>query len=539
MPPSLDAAFAKARNLWVKTNMTQRIFIVGMTVVVVGAFLAMILWLNRPDYKVLYSKLQSEDVIRITGMLDASKEKYKLENEGTTILVPEERVYDLRLKVAEEGAIVGSGVGFEIFDEVKVGQTEFVQKINFQRALQGELGRTISEFPAIEKARIHLVLPKKSLFIEEQQQPSASVVLKLVEGKKLDAKEVQAIINLVSMSVEGLDRDRISIADTRGKLLFSPKDDTSLEGLTTTQLEYKVTLQQNLERRIEEMLFPVIGPGRVIAKVNADLDFSHKTIHKEMYDPEGQVVRSEQRSEESTRGQANLEAGSPEPNFRGDGLTGGLSQQQGSRESRTTNYEITKEEQEIVASLGDIKRLSVAVIVDGTYEASEEPGGDYIFTPRKEAEMERIRQLVQNIVGYDRARGDGLEITSISFGGPEIEVEPSLAAVLMEYAMRLGKPLLNALLIFLFLVLVVRPVILSLIRPRVEGEMVEGLEGLPETEERLALIEGEDGEEDALEALKKIEDVKAHALQLSEQNMDQALAIVRGWMKQQEGSRVG
>ena len=420
-----------------------------------------------------------------------------------------------------------------------MGQTEFVQKINFQRALQGELGRTIAEFPAVEKARVHLVIPKKSLFIEEQQQPSASVVLTLTEGKKLDSKEVQAIINLVSMSVEGLDRDKISIADTRGKLLFSPKDDTSLEGLTTTQLEYKVTLQQNLERRIEEMLFPVIGPGRVIAKVNAELDFSHKTIHKEMFDPEGQVVRSEQRSEESTRGQANLEAGSPEPNFRGDGLTGGLSQQQGSRESRTTNYEITKEEQEIVASLGDIKRLSVAVIVDGTYEASKEPGGDYTFIPRKEAEMERIRQLVQNIVGYDRARGDALEISSISFGGPEVEVEPSLAAVLMEYAMRLGKPLLNALLIFLFLVLVVRPVILSLIRPRVEGEMVEGLEGLPETEERLALIEGEDGEEDALEALKKIEDVKAHALQLSEQNMDQALAIVRGWMKQQEGSRLG
>ncbi len=539
MPASLDQTFAKARNLWVKTNMTQRIFIVGMTVVVVGAFLAMILWLNRPDYKVLYSKLQSEDVVRITGMLDANKEKYKLENEGTTILVPEERVYDLRIKVAEEGAIVGQGVGFEIFDEVKVGQTEFVQKINFQRALQGELARTINEFPAIEKTRVHLVLPKKSLFIEEQQLPSASVVLKLADGKKLNANEVQAILNLVSMSVEGLDRDRISIADTRGKLLYSPKDDTSLEGLTTTQLEYKVTLQRNLERRIEEMLFPVIGPGRVIAKVNADLDFSHKTIRKEIFDPEGQVVRSEQRSEESTRGQANLEAGSPEPNFRGDGLTGGLSQQQGSRESRTTNYEITKEEQEIVASLGDIKRLSVAVIVDGTYEASKEPGGDYTFTPRKETEMERIRLLVQNIVGYERARGDSLEITSISFGGPEMEVEPSLAAVLMEYAMRLGKPLLNALLIFLFLVLVVRPVILSLIRPRVEGEMVEGLEGLPETEERLALIEGEDGEEDALEALKKIEDVKAHALQLSEQNMDQALAIVRGWMKQQEGSKLG
>ncbi len=539
MPVSLDQTFAKARNLWVKTNMTQRIFIVGMTVVVVGAFLAMILWLNRPDYKVLYSKLQSEDVVRITGMLDANKEKYKLENEGTTILVPEERVYDLRIKVAEEGAIVGQGVGFEIFDEVKVGQTEFVQKINFQRALQGELARTINEFPAIEKTRVHLVLPKKSLFIEEQQLPSASVVLKLADGKKLNANEVQAILNLVSMSVEGLDRDRISIADTRGKLLYSPKDDTSLEGLTTTQLEYKVTLQRNLERRIEEMLFPVIGPGRVIAKVNADLDFSHKTIRKEIFDPEGQVVRSEQRSEESTRGQANLEAGSPEPNFRGDGLTGGLSQQQGSRESRTTNYEITKEEQEIVASLGDIKRLSVAVIVDGTYEASKEPGGDYTFTPRKETEMERIRLLVQNIVGYERARGDSLEITSISFGGPEMEVEPSLAAVLMEYAMRLGKPLLNALLIFLFLVLVVRPVILSLIRPRVEGEMVEGLEGLPETEERLALIEGEDGEEDALEALKKIEDVKAHALQLSEQNMDQALAIVRGWMKQQEGSKLG
>jgi flagellar M-ring protein FliF len=525
------------RAFWIKSNVSQKVFIGGLALSVVGAFFAMIFWMNKPDYKVLYSRLYQEDAARIVETLKSAKEPYKLEDNGSTILVPEDRVYDLRLKIAGEGGMVGQGVGLEIFDEVKVGQTDFVQKINYQRALQGELARTITEFPAVERARVHLVIPQKSLFIEEQHKPSASVVLTIADGKKLEMKDVKAVVNLVVMAVEGLDEGRITVTDTKGKILYSPADKDSLEGLTTSQFEYKINMQQNLERRIEELLFPVIGPGRVIAKVNADLDFNQRTIHKETYDPAGSVVRSEQRSEESTQGQANVESGVPEPNFRGDGLSGGLSQQQSNRETRTTNYEINKEEQSIVAAPGDVDRLSVAVIVDGTYVKNADTGA-WDFTPLPQEQIDRIGDLVKSAVGYDSARGDVVEVRTISFGGPEVQPQQSLLDVILDYALRLGKPLLNALLIFLFLVMVVRPVVMALIRPRVEGEAMEGLEGLPEGSERLALIEGGDDEE-ALEALKKIEDIKAHALQLSEQNMDQAMGIIRNWMKQQEGVRGG
>lgn len=526
----------RLKGFWDKTNVTQRVFIGGLSVAVIVAFFLMLFWINRPNMAVLYSNLFPEDAAKIVETLKSEKISYELANNGATILVPEERVYDLRLMVAGQGSMVGQGVGFEIFDEVKVGQTDFVQKINYQRALQGELARTIAEFPEVERARVHLVIPSRSLFIEEQRDPSASVVLKLVKGQKVEKGEVEAIVNLVAMSVDGMQRNRITVADTSGKILYSPSDDT-LQGMTTDQLEYKMTLQSNLERRIEEMLFPVIGPGRVIAKVNADMDFSQKTIVKEEYDPDSAVVRSEQRSEETTQGRANTESGIPEANFRGDGIAGAISQQQSTRETRTTNFEINKVEQQIVANSGVIDRMTVAVIVDGTYETNEE--GEAIFVPRSEEEIARIQALVENAVGYESARGDTVEVTNIAFGGPEEEIKPSLAEMIMDYALRFGKPLLSALLIFLFLLLVVRPVILALIRPRVEGEMVEGLEGLPEGQERLALMEGDDEEADALDALRKIEDIKAHAAQLSEQNLDQAVAILKHWLKEPEGAKVG
>lgn len=529
----LDQAVGKAKGFWSGTNMTQRIFVVGMVLAVVLVLGLMIYFLNRPNYAVLYSGMFPEDAARVVETLKGGKVPYQLKDNGATILVPQEKVYDLRLQVAGEGQVVGQGVGFELFDQLKVGQTEFVQKINYQRALQGELARTITEFPEVERARVHLVIPHRSLFIEEQEKPSASVVLKLKDNQQMEEKQVQAVINLVAMSVEGLDKSQITVADTRGKVLYSPRDENSLEGLTTTQLEYKLTLQQSLERRIEELLYPVVGPGRVIAKVNTDLDFSQKTIHKELFDPQSAVVRSEQRSEESTNGAANLEAGVPETNFRGDGITGGVSQQQSNRETRTTNFEINKEEQSIVAPQGELDRLSVAVLVDGVH-TQDATTKEYTFTPRSEEELQRIQQLVESAVGYDRARGDVVQVTSVSFGEPEVMPEESLGDMLLNYATRMGKPLLNALLVFLFLLLVVRPVVLALIRPRVESESVEGLAGLPEGEERLALLEGEEDDFDALDALKKIEDIKAHALQLSEANMEQAVGILRSWMKKQE-----
>ena len=532
MAPAFANILTRFRNFWSGISLSQKIFLSGLTLVAVGIFFGLIYYLNRPDYRVLYSNLSLEDANRIVSILQNEKLNYKLENNGTTVLVPEDSVYDMRLKIAGEGNLVGQGIGFEIFDAIKVGQTDFVQKINYQRALQGELTRTITEFPAVENARVHLVIPQKSLFIEEQMKPSASVVLKIAETKKVEPKDVQAIVNLLVMSIEGLEPSRISIADTSGKVLYYPDDENSLSGLSSSQLELKMSVQSNYERRIEEMLSRVIGPGKVIARVNADLDFSQRTIRREMYDPNTTVVRSEQRTEEATRGQSTLDASAPDPNLRGDGISGGLSDQQGSRETRSTNYEINREEQNIIAPVGDMNRLTIAVIVDGTYE--QNAAGEFVFTPRSEEELARIRQLVANAVGFDSSRGDTIEISSISFGTPDIEIEQSLADVIMDYAMRLGKPILNALLVFLFLLMIVRPIVLALIRPKVKGDVLEGLEGLPQGTERLALIEA-DEEMEAIDGMKKIDDIKAHTIQMAEQNMEQAVGILRGWLKTNEG----
>ena len=545
MPAFIQQFVNALAAIWAKMSPLQRIASVGGAVGLLAAVIGMSIWLSRPEYKVLYSNLGPEDASVVIKTLQGDKVAYRITDNGATIMVPQEVVYDQRIKIAGEGGLVGQGIGFEIFDKVKVGQTDFVQKINYSRALQGELARTISQFPSVESARVHLVIPRRSLFVEERQSPSASVVLKLTRANvKIDQKEINAILNMMLMSVEGLDRAHVSITDTSGKVLYQPEED-SLAGITTTQMEYRQTVQRNLERRIEEMLQPLFGSGRVIAKVNADMDFSQKTIRRELFDPEKTAVRSEYRQEESQQGRANLEAGAPDVNFRGDGITGSVSDQTGTRESRTTNYEINKEEQQIVSNVGELRRLTVAVLIDGTYVKTD---GTWTFMPRKSEELERVRQLVHNAVGLDTARGDALEVSSAPFTDSEPPKDPNFADMLADYAERLGKPLLNALLAFLFLMLIVRPVVLALIRPKVEaGEMVEGLEGLPAAEEQLALYEaleeaartedesalgGGDDEDDMM--FKDIEALKAHIFSLSDNHMEQVVSLVRGWMKKDE-----
>jgi flagellar M-ring protein FliF len=547
MPSFIARLTGMATAIWVKMTLTQRILSAGCAVVLLSVAIGTAIWLNRPEYRVLYSNLGPEDASHVVKALQADKVRYQLADNGTTVLVPREIVYDQRIKIAGEGGLIGQGIGFEIFDKVKVGQTDFVQKINYTRALQGELTRTISEFPSVESARVHIVMPHRSLFVEERQSPSASVVLKLKRpNSKPDQKEINAILNMTIMAVEGLDKAHVSITDNGGKVLYQPEED-DLAGTGKTQMEYRLQVQRNLERRIEEMLQPLFGQGRVIAKVNADMDYSQKTIRREFFDPEKTAVRSEQRSEESQQGRANLEAGAPDANFRGDGITGSVSNQNGSRETRTTNYEINKEEQQIVSSVGDLRRLTVAVIIDGTYEKMD---GAWTFMPRSKDELERVRQLVSNAVGFDKARGDSLEVSSAPFTASEPPKDPNFADMLADYAERLGRPLLNALLAFLFLMLVVRPVVLALIRPKVEaGEMVEGLEGLPAAEEQLALYEAleeaakadeegpgimDDGDE---LVFKDIEALKAHIFTLSDNHMEQVVMLMRGWMSGNETAK--
>jgi len=545
MPPFFKQSFEKLIQYWANRSMAQRMLLAGLAGSMVIAFLVMIYFLNQPDMRVLYSNMAPEDASRVVGLLKASKTPYELRDNGTTVLVPADAVYEQRLRVAGEGVMHGQGVGFELFDQLKVGQTDFVQRINYTRALQGELARTITEFPQIEKARVHLVLPQKSLFIEEQQKASASVVLTLKRGQKLDAKQLQGIVNLVVMSVEGLTPERITITDTTGQSLYQPRGDGGMEGMTTTQFEYKNTFESNVENRIEQLLTPIVGPGRSIVKVNADLDFSQRTVRKELYDPNVTVVRSEQKSEESTSGTAAVDANGstttprgggaavPNTNFQGAGYSGTESTQKSNRQQSTTNYEINKEEQNVVTPVGDLKRQSIAVIVDGTYEPNKD-GKSFTFVPRKAEELERIKQVVARAAGLDSSRGDEIQVSSFEFGAPDGSDQPSLLQTMLDYAQRLGKPFLNGLLIFLFLILVVRPVVLALIRPRVTEEEIETLDRLPEGEARMALAEPEAGEEPAmLEGAKQFELAKNMALQLFEENVDQSILVLKNWLKQE------
>ncbi|KAF5043631.1 Flagellar M-ring protein [anaerobic digester metagenome] len=546
MPPFLKQSFEKLIQYWSNRSNAQRVMLAGLALSTAAAFLVMIYFLNQPEMRVLYTNLAPEDAARVVELLKASKTPYELRDGGKTVLVPAEAVYEQRLKVAGEGVMHGQGVGFELFDQLKVGQTDFVQRINYTRALQGELSRTISEFPQVDKARVHLVLPQKSLFIEEQKQASASVVLTLKRGQKLDAKQLQGIVNLVSMSVEGLTPEHITVTDTTGQALYQPRSDGGLGGMSTTQFEFKNTYESNLENRIEQLLTPIVGPGRAIVKANVDLDFSQRTIRKELYDPNATVVRSEQKSEESTSGTAAVDpsgttttprgggAAVPNTNFNAAGYSGTESTQKSNRTASTTNFEINKEEQNVVTPVGDLKRQSLAVIVDGTYEKVEGKN-TYTFVPRKAEELERIKAVVARAAGLDPSRGDEVQVSSFEFGAPDGSGEPSLVQTMLEYAQRLGKPFLNGLLLFLFLILVVRPVVLALIRPRVTEEEIETLERLPEGEARLALAEpGEEGEETPmLESAKQFELAKNLALQLFEENMEQSMTLLKTWLKQE------
>lgn len=530
MPPLLKSLWDQVTRFWSGRTLAQRILFAGVAASVVAAFVLMIVWFNQPDYKVLFSKLGNEDAGRVMETLKAAKVPYRLEDGGQTVLVPTDMVSELRLKVAGEGKLHGVGLGYEIFDETKVGQTDFVQRINYQRALQGELARTIGEFPQIEKARVHLVLPQKSLFIEEQRKPSASVVLTLKSGAKIEQKQVQGIVNFVAMSVEGLEPSRVTVTDTAGKILFQPKDEASIDGMTSSQFEFRNTYQRTVERQIEELLNPIVGAGKSIAKVSAQLDFARREIKRETFDPNATVVRSEVREESSTNQKANVDGSVPETNFRGDGFSGTQNKVDQSQEKRQTNYEINSETQHIVAPTGELQRLSVAVIVDHVQDPnSKEPK----FIPRSAEEMERIKQAVASAVGLDLKRGDTIEVSSMPFGERELMTEPSLTQTMLEYAQRLGKPFLNGLLVFLFLLLVVRPVVMALIRPRVTREEIEQISRLPEAERRIALAEPEEEETELLEISKRLENAKILAQQLFESNTEQAIQVLRGWLKQE------
>jgi flagellar M-ring protein FliF len=396
--------------------------VAGVALCTVLGIVVLIVWTNRLDYQPLYFNLNPEDAGAVVEALKEQKIPYRLSANGRTVMVPGERVYDLRLDLASRGVPSRGGIGFEIFDRTDLGTTEFVQKLNYQRALQGELARTISQIGEVEQARVHITLPEKSLFLEDEQKPTASVVVKLRHNGLLKEKQVQGIVHLVAGSVEGLEPENIAVVDADGTVLSSgTSDDSRRAGLTGNQSEFQRELEEGLERRVQTMLEKVVGKDKAIVRVAATLDFKQEEKTEEIFDPDSAVVRSEQRAEEKSAGRTPLAMGIPGvasniPEGEG-GSSVSMSSSDAKKTNETMNYEINKVVKRIIEPTGVIKRLSVAVLLDGTYEATKAKDGKetHTYVPIPGEKLATYRDIVMKAVGYNEERGDQIEVSNVAF----------------------------------------------------------------------------------------------------------------------------
>jgi len=400
MPNSFEV-ISKFSESFKSLPQNKKITLAMASVLLLGGVVILFSWLSKPNYQILYSRLTSEDAGAIIANLKEEKIPYQLKQGGSTILVPEDHVHELRLQLATNKVLQKGYIGFELFDQTNLGTTEFVQTINYQRALQGELSRTISSLAEIEWARVHLAIPQKSLFIEEEQSPTASIAIRLSPGTRLNKNQINGIVNLISCSVEGLSPENIRIIDDQGRILSNNPHDYSDQLSQIAKMKYQTQTEENLEKKITSMLEKALGENKVISKVSVVLNLKRVESTEEKFDPDRTVVKTEQRTQESAQGQTAVTPGA-----------GDNSNYQKSDE--TIKYELTKAVNHIIEMPGQITRLSVAVLVDGSYEQT---GQETKYIPRTPEEMKNMQTIVEKATGYDPRRGDQIEVVNIPFHG--------------------------------------------------------------------------------------------------------------------------
>ncbi|ABK42796.1 flagellar M-ring protein FliF [Magnetococcus marinus MC-1] len=504
--------------------------------------LAAIIWFaTRPSMKVLYSGLPDLESARIVEQLGKLGVPYELGSGGTTIRIPEDKVYDVRLEMAKAGLPKSTdGVGFEIFDNQSLmGMTDFVQRMNYQRALQGELARSVESIAAVEKARVHLVLPKKSMFAAEERTATASVVMELTHA--LNKTQIDGITHMVASAVEGLSQDQVTLLDQKGNLIAGGKTE-DLDGRMPTDdaLALQSMKEKKIEERVQSLLDRVLGPDKSIIRITAELDLDKKQRQEESYDPDGQVPLSTNTVTESSRGMFGT-GGVPgvipnDPNQ--TAVAGGTgSQQTRDVEREQVNFLVPKKVTTVQEAVGDIRRLSVAVMIDGTYEAVKDKDGNIdpekpaVYTPRSTEEMEQLKRIIMQTVGFDAKRGDSIEVTNTAFEPlpPPLDVKsPWLSR---EFQLEMAKYGAIALLAFLLVFFVMRPLVTKLLIP--EEEQDDRLPGTVADLERQLLAEGVGTIPVDSPIRMKIPD---RSLQLAQQmiadNLEEAREIIRSWMAQ-------
>ncbi len=403
MSEYLKQLIIQLRAIWDKLNATQKAILIATSAVVMAGMITIIAWSasgggaggSDSGYTTLFVNLEPEDAAKVTDALKEMKTPYKLENNGHQVTVPKETLYEARMQMARLGLPQTGGQGYEIFDKLHLGMTDFVQNLNYRRALEGELSRTIESLKEVEKARVHVTIPKPSLFTEKKEEATASVILKMRAGEEINDRQVRGIAHLVASSVEGLKARQVSVLDIHGNMLTKGFADNVLAEQTDHNQSLQNSVEHELETKLDDIFQGLLGPNKTRVKVSAELDFDQVQKTVESYDPNTKVIRSQQRDENSLKG-------TPQP--------GSTEQKEGS----ITNYEFDKTMANIISTPGARKRITVSVAVDGTYKIDPKDGSR-TYVPRSQEDLDKFTALVKNAVGFKPGTKDEVFVTNVQF----------------------------------------------------------------------------------------------------------------------------
>lgn len=534
---------------------TKMMMMGGVIFAVILFFLFISMRFTGTDMSLLYSDLSISDQSAIASKLQSAGITFNMNENNTQVLVKRDQVGRARMLLAEEGLPSSASIGYEIFDKQSgFGTTDFVQNINQLRALEGELSRTIGTLEPIRAARVHIVLPKRELFSREAQPATASIFLRMRAGQTLAREQISSIQHIVAAAVPQLRPNRVSIVDEFGNLLARGGEDEEENAfLTQNAQELRNRHENRMKSSIEEMITRVVGPGKVRATVAVDLDFDRVTMNAEIYDPDGQVLRSSQTiSENEEERDAGPEGVTIQNNLPGlaDGLQGDAgTMMRANRTEEITNFEITRTVKNQVREAGQIRRISVAVLVDGTYTTNE--AGEQVYTPRSEREIEQIETLVRSAVGYDIDRGDRIEIVNMPFVEVAPEIEEITDHLIFGFEKRdllsIAETVTLAIVALLVVLLVLQPLVNKLVESasagaaNFEGEIENLLVTQQQQQPALIGADGQPIEEESAEEMINLQNVvgkmKASTYnkvsELVEQHPAETVNVLRNWMYQE------
>jgi flagellar M-ring protein FliF len=415
MNRNLSRLGAQLREIWNQLGPSQRVSIVAATVVLVAGLLALAFWSSRTDYSLLYGRLSDTEASKVIAAGAG----------GGSILVPSDKVYLLRMQLAGRGIPRGDGVGFEIFDKPNFGISDFVQRANYVRAVQGELARTISQLDEVESARVMIVMPENRLLLDKDKHPTASVFVRVRGNTTLQPQSINSIRFLVANSVEGLKPNNVSVVDNLGNVLSENSENDSLAGLSGSQLAARRNLEQYLAKKAQDMLEKVLGPGQAIVRVSADINFDTLTRTEEKFDPDSQVIRSQTKNDEnndttaagSSPGPAGISANTgAETRDLTQAANPPLDSTRNHKTTSTVEYDVGKSVSNLMQAAGGIKRLSCAVTIASRFEGQ---GASRKMVPRSAEELEKLKRIVQSAVGIEagagNTRGDQITLEELPF----------------------------------------------------------------------------------------------------------------------------